>query len=79
LTAVKENADVASSGRKKRLLIIIGGGATACELGQSLGRLVEATAHQELGIELVASGILPNEDTALQQSAEKRLVRAGIT
>ena len=48
-----------------RKLVIVGGGATACELGQSLARL---SGNQTL-VYLVAPEILPQEDVRLRDAA----------
>lgn len=83
-TTMKAN----SAAPKNKRLLIIGGGATACELGQSIARLATTAStsmttattadKEQLDIELVAPAILPQEDVTLQQSAVKLLVRAGI-
>lgn len=73
-----------SDNPQKKRLLIVGGGATACELGQSVARLAAAAStatgimELELDIELVAPAILPQEDVTLQRSALNLLVRAGI-
>jgi pyruvate/2-oxoglutarate dehydrogenase complex dihydrolipoamide dehydrogenase (E3) component len=66
--------DHIKSGHLKTLLIV-GGGPTACELGQSLGRLL---AHNTT-IRLVAPALLPEEDPSLQEAATKLLERAGVS
>ena len=50
-------------------IVIIGGGATACELGQSLSRL----SGNDVTLSIVAPTILPNEDVPLQNAAIKIL------
>ncbi|GAX25758.1 hypothetical protein FisN_8Hh342 [Fistulifera solaris] len=66
--------DCVESGSLRRLLIV-GGGPTACELGQSLGRLL---AHNTT-LELVAPALLPDEAPSLQEAAQKLLERAGVS
>ena len=50
-------------------VIIVGGGATACELGQTLSRL----AGEDVTISMVAPALLPTEDFTLQNAAMKIL------
>ena len=50
-------------------IVIIGGGATACELGQTLSRL----SGNDVTLSIVAPTILPNEDVPLQDAAIKIL------
>lgn len=60
-------------GSTKKRLLIVGGGATACELGQTLVRL-----RPQRDICLVAPSVLPSEDVKLQQAAMNILAKAGI-
>jgi len=78
-----QSSDQNASNKTNKRLLIVGGGATACELGQSIARLAKAAGSNlrspvVVDIELVAPAILPDEDVTLQQSALKLLVRAGI-
>ena len=50
-------------------VVIVGGGATACELGQSLSRL----SGDSMNIAIMAPAILPAEDVAVQNAAMKIL------
>jgi len=67
--------DVIVSRRPFRLLVI-GGGATACELAQSLGRLT--FGFEWIQIILVAPGLLTGEDVKLQEAAGQILRHAGV-
>lgn len=58
-------------------LLVAGGGATACELAQSLGRLTMTNTNKRIQIVLVAPALLPQEDVKLQQAAHRILQRAG--
>jgi pyruvate/2-oxoglutarate dehydrogenase complex dihydrolipoamide dehydrogenase (E3) component len=62
----------ANNGTKK--IVIAGGGATACELGQSLVRLGKG----RLEVHLVAPAILPGEDITLGNAAARLLTEDGI-
>ncbi|KAL7529054.1 hypothetical protein ACHAWF_002823 [Thalassiosira exigua] len=50
-------------------VVIVGGGATACELGQSISRL----GGEDLSLSIVAPTILPGEDVLLQDATIKIL------
>jgi pyruvate/2-oxoglutarate dehydrogenase complex dihydrolipoamide dehydrogenase (E3) component len=54
-------------------VVIAGGGATACELTQSLARLTAARDTQDVEIHLVAPGLLVNDDVTLQDAAFRLL------
>jgi pyruvate/2-oxoglutarate dehydrogenase complex dihydrolipoamide dehydrogenase (E3) component len=64
-------------------LLIAGGGATACELGQSLMRLFQSTASStnsatsipRVHIDFVAPALLPDEDVRLQEAALRILTQ----
>jgi pyruvate/2-oxoglutarate dehydrogenase complex dihydrolipoamide dehydrogenase (E3) component len=56
-------------------VVVAGGGATACELGQSLARLGKG----RLEIDLVAPTLLPGEDVSLKNAAAQLLHQDGIT
>jgi len=52
-------------------IVLIGGGATACELGQALGRI----GGEDMEIIIVAPKMLPTEDYSLQEAAVTILAR----
>ena len=54
-------------------IVLVGGGATACELGQSLSRL----GGDDMEVTIVAPKILPAEDVSLQEATMKVLARDG--
>ena len=75
----KDEKDFDTHHRKK--IVIVGGGATACELGQSLARLVKGgTGVQDAGIDLclIAPELLPGEDITLQNAAYRLLSSENI-
>ncbi len=53
-------------------IVIVGGGATACELGQSLARLVQCE------LDLVAPTLLRGDDATLANAAAQLLMQDGI-
>lgn len=55
-------------------IVMIGGGATACELGQSLCRLGRAT---NTSVSIVAPELLPGEDAVLRDAADLLLKNDG--
>jgi pyruvate/2-oxoglutarate dehydrogenase complex dihydrolipoamide dehydrogenase (E3) component len=55
-------------------IVLVGGGATACELGQSLARL----GGKEWNVTIVAPKIMPSEDVTLQNAALQILTNDGI-
>ena len=55
-------------------IVVIGGGATACELGQSLCRLGRAT---NTSVSIVAPELLPDEDKVLREAAHLLLKNDG--
>jgi len=59
-------------------LLVAGGGATACELAQSLGRLTYDHKDSSIQIILVAPALLPQEDVKLQEASYHLLRRAGV-
>jgi len=61
-------------GESPRRLVIIGGGATACELGQSIGRL-----NRVKDLTLIAPCLLRGEDVEMQKSAQQLLSKAGVS
>ncbi|KAL7526304.1 hypothetical protein ACHAXR_001419, partial [Thalassiosira sp. AJA248-18] len=63
------SSDILLNNTSTRNIVIVGGGATACELGQSLSRL----AGNDLNLSIVAPAILSTEDVKLQDSAIKIL------
>ena len=54
-------------------IAVVGGGATACELGQSLSRL----GGEEVEVSIVAPMLMPTEDDSLQKAAAAMLTRDG--
>lgn len=64
------NTDTATESRTElsKRIVIAGGGATACELTQSLARLTTSCNHH-VEIHLVAPGLLPKDDVILQNAA----------
>ena len=74
-TTTAAAATTTGHGRERTTLAIVGGGATACELGQSLARLAKGSM---LDIKLIAKTILPLEDPTLRQTAKELLLAEGI-
>ena len=64
-----------ANGRQFRLLVV-GGGATACELSQFLGRL--AFEYDWIQVIVVAPSLLCGEDVKLQEAASRILHVAGV-
>lgn len=60
----------------KKKIVIAGGGATACELAQSLARL--CSDRKNIDIHLVAPNLLRTDDVTLQDAALQLLLHAGI-
>lgn len=58
---------------KRKRVVIAGGGATACEIAQSLARL-----NEEIKITIVAPKILGSEDIAARVAARKILQDVGV-
>ncbi|KAL7564153.1 hypothetical protein ACA910_021128 [Epithemia clementina (nom. ined.)] len=68
------NATTSSVMRRKKTLAIIGGGATACELGQTLAKL----GKNLFKVKLIAPAILPLEDRTLRDAARSMLLDEGV-
>jgi len=54
-------------------IVLVGGGATACELGQTISRL----GGDDLNVSIVAHALIPAEDVTLQHAATKVLETDG--
>lgn len=61
-------------GNSTKSVVIAGGGATACEIGQSLARLGQG----RLEIHLVAPTLLPGEDVTMADAAAQLLTKDGV-
>lgn len=59
---------------QQKRIVVVGGGATACEIGQSLARLCRNSTQ----VVLVAPEILPTEDVRLRDAALRLLENCGI-
>jgi pyruvate/2-oxoglutarate dehydrogenase complex dihydrolipoamide dehydrogenase (E3) component len=59
---------------ERRRIVVVGGGATACELGQTLARL----GGNHTILHLVAPALLHNEDITLQNAAVQLLAQDGV-
>ena len=63
-TLLRPNSNTTLLSETYNNIVIIGGGATACELGQSLSKL----RRDNMNISIVAPTLLPTEDAPLQNS-----------
>ena len=73
-----EECSSSPNGKEPRTLAIVGGGATACELGQALARIVRKSSKYNIQIQLIAPRILSQEDPALAKAARDLLIAEGI-
>ncbi len=67
-TMNKTSTTIASDIGKKKI-VVVGGGATACELSQSIARLGWKTNNAIIQVHLVAPELLKGEDVTLQHAA----------